>query len=113
MISPRRPWARATPVLTIELLSAAPPARTNVRRVSVRLGMCGLVATTAAGVKDSASAADDGRRNPAPRRPALGAPPGRRGLAHGGAGPVQHDILLVTRLSEAAPLGALVAPPPH
>src|SRR5206468_4302115 len=56
MISPRRPWARATPVLTIELLSAAPPARRSFRRVSVRLGMCGIVATTTAGVKDGASA---------------------------------------------------------
>src|SRR5437016_14593868 len=97
MISPRRPWARATPVLTIELLSAAPPARTNVRRVSVRLGMCGIVATTAAGVKYSASAADDGQRNPAPRRPELLAPPGRLSLLHVGAGRVDQDSVVVAR----------------
>src|SRR5207245_5440276 len=112
MISPRRPWARATPGLTIELLSAAPPARTNVRRVRVRLGMCGIVATTAAGVKDSASAADDGWRGPAARRPQLGAPPGRRGLVHDGAGRVDHDTVVVARRGQADQLVGHIAQHP-
>src|SRR5206468_12566643 len=71
-----------------------------------------IVATTDAGVTASASAADDGRRNPAPRRPELGAPPGRRGLVHGGAGRVDHDTVVVARRGQADQLVGHVAQHP-
>src|SRR5205823_13874960 len=112
MISPRRPCARATPGLTIEALSAAPPATRNLRRVNVRLGMRGIVAITSAGVKESASPADDGWCCPAACRPQLGPPPGRGGLVHDGGGRVEHDAVVVARRGQANQLVGHVAQHP-